>query len=336
MENQQNQKPDMNQENPSSPLDKQFEVHQSIKEFRTLYKDEQHLIRRIFDTMRIKANDTCVCNSPISKYYEKKGRFKYRCRMCRRTVSPLALTPIKGLRIPLATVFEIVYLTFQGKHGLTASEIARFHGIAYNTALATKHRIQVWMGLVVQAFKFEGTTVEVDETYVKIPTMLGPGIKFTPGLGSQRQKPVVSLVENGGLERAKTIVVDHVNQATMKEIFKENVDPSSTVYTDGNPVYQFLSNEGYLHFECNHSQKIYSRNGVNVNTAESLHGLLKSKLYHVHRGITESHLQKYADEITWTFVHRNKTVFQAINSLFDALPALNSDVTIKPDPNYKF
>jgi transposase-like protein len=295
MENSENQNPDFVREDHNSSFRAQFEVQQSIKEFRSLYKDEQYLIRRIFDTMRLKAHDTCVCRSPISKFYEKKGRFKYRCRTCRRTVSPLSLTPIKGLRISLPTVFEIIYLTFLGKHGLTASEIARYHGIAYNTALATKHRIQIWMGLVVQAFKFENTTVEADETYVKVPTMLGPGIKYTPGLGSQRQKPIVSLVENGGLGRAKTIVVDHVNQNTMKDIFKKNVDPSSTVYTDGNPVYQFLSNEGYLHFECNHSQKIYSRNGVNVNTAESLHGLLKSKLYHVHRGITEDQLQKYAD-----------------------------------------
>lgn len=312
-----------------------FEAQSSLKDFRAIFRDENLIFRRIYDTMRLKANDMCICNTPISKYYEKKGRFKYRCKVCRRTISPLVDTPLRGIRTPLTTVLEIVYLTFQGKHGLTAAEIARYHDCNYNTALTLKHRIQVWMGLVVHAFKFQNTIVEADETYVKIPTGLGPGIRYNPGLGSQRQKPVVSFVENGGEQTAKAIVVDNVDQATMKQLFEENVAPSSTVYTDGNPVYHFLSDKGYLHFECNHNEKIFSRNGVNVNTCESLHGLLKSKLYHVHRGVSEEHLQKYADEITWTFMHRNRNVFDAINSLFDALPPLNSKVSIEPNQSFK-
>ena len=244
-------------------------------------------------------------------------------------------TPLQGIKVPLTTVLEVVFLSYCGKHGLTAAELSRWHDLNYSTALSLKHRLQLWMGLSVSAFKFADCIVQADETYVPIGTGLGPGIKLNPGLGSQRQKPIISLVEDGGQGRAKTFVVNHVNEKTMKKIFEENVDTSATVYTDGNPVYHFLSDKGYLHFSCDHSKKIYSRNGVNVNTAEGLHSVLKSKILHVHRGVTELHLQKYADEITWLFMNRNRTAFDAINSLFEALPPLHKKGNIEPNHNFR-
>lgn len=314
--------------------EKLLSANLSLNEFRAIYPTEEVIFKRIYDTMRLKAKDMCTCGKPISGYYEKRGHYKYRCPFCRRSVSPLVYTPLHRLRIPLTTVLEIVYLTFQGKHGLTAAEIARYHNQNPGTALKLKHRIQVWMGLVVHAFKFENCIVQADETYCDIPTGLG-SIRKSPGLGAQGKKAVVSFTEDGGEGKAKAFVVDNVDRKTMEKLFEDNVDNSCVIYTDGNPVYQFLAEKGYSHFECNHNEKQYSKNGINVNTCEALNGLLKSKINHVHRGVSEEHLQKYANEITWTFIHRNKTPLEAINSLFDALPPLNQPVIITPSSDFK-
>ena len=99
---------------------KRYDILQSLKDFRTIYGDENLIFKRIFDVMRLKAGDMRVCNSPASKYYERRARFKFRCRVCRRVVSPLVHTPLRNLKTPLTTVLEVIYLTFLGKHGLTA------------------------------------------------------------------------------------------------------------------------------------------------------------------------------------------------------------------------
>jgi transposase-like protein len=179
----------------------------------------------------------------------------------------------------------------------------------------------IWMGMAVGKYKFNNTTIEGDETYIRVPTGLPRGFKFSRGLGSERIKPVVTLVEQGG--NAKAFVVDEIEKETLQSIYHSNVSLSTLVYTDGSLAYNFLSKDGYNHKECNHNKKQWSNNGVHVNSAESFNALLKGMIGTVHKGVSSQHLQKYVDEVCFVFSNRFKDPYTAMNSLFNALPSFS-------------
>jgi len=287
--------------------------------FKEAYPDTETVFDKIFEARRMKSNDRCTCGSPISKFYVRiEGTYKYRCRSCNLRISPLAATPFKGFKIPLHTIIEITFKCIQSKHGYASKEIEKDYGLKYETSLNLHHKIMEWMGMVVNEYKFNNATVEGDETYVRVPTGLPRGFKFSRGLSSERIKPVITLIEQGG--NAKAIVVDEVEKETLKSIYHTNVSLSSLVYTDGSAAYDFLSKNGYNHKQCNHSIKQWSNNGAHVNTAEGFHALIKGKIGTVHKGVSSEHLQKYVDEVCFVFSNRFKDPYTALNSLFDVLP----------------
>jgi transposase-like protein len=289
--------------------------------FEEAYPNKEFVFERIFEARRLKSNDKCSCGSPISKYYERiPNTYQYRCKSCRKKVAPLSGTPLQETKIDLSLVMKVIFRAIQSKHGISSAEIARDYNIKYETALKLMHKIMDWMGLVVKDYKFDNTTVQGDETYVRVPTGLPKGFKYSRGLGSERIKPVLTLVEKGG--NAKALVVDEVEKYTLRNFYKDNVSLSSVIYTDGSKAYNFLAKSGYNHKECNHVKKEWSTDdGVNVNSAECLHSLLKNQIGAVNKGCSAQHLQKYANQVCFVFSNRFRDPYSAIESLFKALPA---------------
>lgn len=226
----------------------------SWESFHILYPDSQTVFEEIFETMRMKSNDKCKCGCSILKYWTKYEKFRYKCRVCGREVSPLALTPLRGVHKPLNQVLSLVLLMLQGKHGVTAAEVSRHFNWKYETSLNILHRIRTWMGIVTGNYKFDDAELEVDEVYPLVTTGLGRTFRKTRGMGSHRIKPVVVLTDRK-TGKTKGLVVPSANTQTLKPIFKDSVSTDSSVFTDEKNIYNFLSKEGYNHSTCNHNSK---------------------------------------------------------------------------------
>jgi transposase-like protein len=301
------------------------EALSTLKVFKEMYPDSESVFIKIYEVMRMKANDHCKCGAPISKYCDRiENTYKVRCKMCNTITSPLALTPLRRSRVPLNETLELALHLFHSKHGVSAAEIQRMFGWKYDTAWNQLHRVRIWCGLAIDALRFDNTTIEVDETFVRIPTGLGRKIRFSRGLGSERIKPVLTFIENGGEGKAKAFVIDYVEKETIQPLFHKHVSLTTSVFSDGKNVYNFLGADGYHHYECNHNKKEWSRDGAHVNTCESYNALLKGMIGTVHKGVSEEHLQKYLDQVSFVFSNRFNDAYSAINSLFEALPPLNS------------
>jgi hypothetical protein len=300
-------------------------VLSTLKFFRELFPDSNSVFLKIFEIMRIKANDLCACGAPISIFFERIGDTnKVRCKSCNTVVSPLAQTPLKRSHIPLNQTLELALHLFHSKHGMSAAEVQRMFGWKYETAWSQLHRIRIWFGLSVGALKFNNTIMEVDETFIRIPTGLPSWVKLSRGLGSQRIKPVLTFIEQGGNGNARSFIIDEVNKTTIQPLFHEHVSSTTSIYSDGKGVYNFLGKDGYNHYACNHNKKEWSREGVHVNTAESYNAFAKGMIGTVHKGVSEEHLQKYLDNVSFVFSNRYNDAYTAINSLFEALPPLDS------------
>lgn len=293
--------------------------------FKETYPDSESVFQKIFDVMRYKANDQCICGFPVSRFYQQVNKWQFKCKMCKLIVSPLASTPLAKCHYPLDKILEVAYLSYTSKHGLTAAEIRRLYGCKHETSLAIHWRVMIWMGMVSQGYKFNSGDVEVDETFCRIPSFLPKGVKLTVGLGSERITPVVTIVQRNGTAKAQ--LVDEATSTTIIPFVQDNVTKDATIHTDGKKLYRYLGKNGYKHQECNHSKKEWAVEGSHTNTCEALHGLIKHKIGPLHKGVSLRHLQKYCDESTFLFSHRN--ALEAINSLFQALPALNASNKIQ-------
>jgi transposase len=318
-------------------FDGAMKVLSSTQTFKEIYPTHESVFLKIYNTMRHKADDRCVCGNRISKFWErvrdkKRNRFKmqFKCKRCRRVFNPLSITPLKGVHKPLDQVLEITFKMITDKRGISASQISREYSWRYDSSLKMLRRIRIWMGVSVGFFKFEGNIVECDETYVDVPTGLGRNIVRTRGLGSERKRPVLGIVQRDP-RIARAFVLDEGNRANIKPLIEANVSKMTPIYTDGHSIYKYLKKDGYVHSECNHSQNKWVVDHTHTNTIESFNGLLKGQLGVTHKGVSREHLQKYLDEVSFRFSFQY--AFDAIEALFDALPPITSTGKIEPNVN---
>jgi hypothetical protein len=73
----------------------------------------------------------------------------------------------------------------------------------------------------------------------------------------------------------------------------------------------------YTHLAVDHSAGEYVRLGgyVHTNSAESVWALLKRQIIGVHHWVSEKHLQRYVDEMSWRFNRRDMETSARMNDL---------------------
>ena len=102
-------------------------------------------------------------------------------------------------------------------------------------------------------------------------------------------------------------MLPNVQQATIKPLIVNTVEPETLVYTDEYAIYNRLQAWGYGHKTVNHGAGEYARDEdgdgfheVHVNTMEGFWSLLRSWL-RPHRGISQEKLPGYL--AFFEFVH---------------------------------
>jgi transposase-like protein len=235
----------------------------------------------------------------------KIGESLFQCAACRRQSSVIAGTIFQGTRKPLRMWFTAIWWITTQKNGASAAGLQQILGLgSYQTAWTWLHKIRTAMVNPNRA-KLSGK-VEVDECYIG-----GEEHGGKRGRGATERKSIVIIGielpesdKKNQLGRMRMMVVPDVSGESLSGKFiKENVEPGSTVITDGWSGYCGLNELGFTHVI---PRKFESADPD--NTLPHVHmivSLLKRWLLGTHQGaVQEMHLQAYLDEYVFRFNRR--------------------------------
>jgi transposase len=247
------------------------------------------------------------------KLYRVAGRPAYSCERGHHFY-PLAGTIFEKSTTPLHIWFYAMYQMGSTRCGISAKQIQRETGVTYKTAWRMFRQIR---SLLSEGdMQLEGSTVEIDETYVggKRKNKHGTrGMRGRPSDGDDKV-PVLGMVERGG--RVIACVTPNVKAETVYPIIHECVMPDSTVFTDEYSIYDRLATKtnGYKHQRINHSTKVYVMGDVHTQTIEGFWSLIKRGISGVYHSVGKNYLQSYLKEYSFRYNRRDcgNLIFHAI------------------------
>jgi transposase-like protein len=283
----------------------------NLNELAKHFSDEDKA-RELIEKLRWHGNTTCPhCKATKAYKLEAKTTSKsggrkglWKCAECRKQFTVTVGTIFEDSRIPLNKWLLAIHLMCSSKKGMSAHQLHRMLGITYKSAWFMAHRIRYAMNDGIETTKLSGI-VEVDETYVggKAKNMhRSEREKRIQGRGTVDKAPVVTLVERDG--RVKSQHMEHVTGENLKSAMLECVETSASIMTDESPSYFGTRKLFADHQAVNHKKGEYVRKSAHVNTAESVHALLKRGIVGTFHHVSKKHLHRYLNEFDFRFNHR--------------------------------
>ncbi len=239
--------------------------------------------------------------------FELPRRRLWQCKACGHQTSVTAGSVLHRTRTSLREWFWAAYLVTMHTPGMSALQLQRQLGIArYETAWTMLHKLRRAM-LRPQRERLRGK-VEVDETYIGNQE----GLRGGRELGDRAL--VVGAVEVRGRAsgRVRLQVVPDASGPSLTGFVKANVEPGTTVISDGWQGYAPLSGIGYRHRPKTQGRP--ERAQVILPRVHRVFGNLKTWLRGTHHGVENKHLPAYLDEFTFRF-NRRRTPMAAFQSL---------------------
>ena len=228
-----------------------------------------------------------------------KGRFTYHCNAgCSYEFSVTAGTIMHDSHLPLRKWFVAIYLMCESKKGISALQLKRTLGVAYQTAWHLSHRIRAAMA----NDPFEGPTllgvVEVDETLVG-------GKAKNKGKGYRGNKTwVAGAIHRDGQVRLERI--PNVRRKTLHAFIARTVhDKAEAIYTDELKSYLGIADHDTRHETGNHSLEQWVGGDVHTNSIEGVWSLFKRSLMGSFHKVSRKHLDRYLSELEWRFNNRD-------------------------------
>ena len=200
--------------------------------------------------------------------------------------------------LPLRKWFLAIYLMCESKKGVSANQLKRTLGVAYQTAWHLCHRIREAMG----NDPFTGATllgiVEVDETLVG-------GRRKGVGTGNREGKTwVAGAVQRGGNVRLERI--PNIKKATLHGFIQRTVrDEAEAIYTDDLKSYLGIGDDDTRHDTVNHSAEEWVVGDVHTNSIEGVWSLFKRSVVGTFHKMSVKHMDRYLEELEWRFNNRD-------------------------------
>lgn len=267
------------------------------------FGDEEQC-RKYLELLRWPDGVKCLrCQSDkLSRVYE---RAVFACDPCGYQFSVKVGTIFHDSHLPLTKWFLAVYLMSEAKKGVSAMQLKRTLGVAYQTAWYLCHRIRA-------AVKDADTSllndiVEVDETYIggKAKNMhKADRERRIQGRGVVGKAMVVGAVQRGGGIRLS--VQKTADRATLHAFIKAHVDgKTECIMTDTLPAYAGIADENTRHETVNHHLGEYVRDECHTNNAEGVWSLFKRSIVGSYHHVSVKHLDAYLDEFEFRFSNRS-------------------------------
>ncbi|HVP86094.1 MAG TPA: IS1595 family transposase [Rhizomicrobium sp.] len=226
------------------------------------------------------------------------------CNACRKQFSVTVGTVFERSKVPLHTWLYATHLLCSSKKGISSQQMARMLGVTVKTAWFMSHRIRAAMAPLEGSeppMGGDGFVVEADETE------LSPSRKSRPRARAKNLK-FVSLVERDGTVRSRRITgAKRSIKSELQDVLRTNVDPASTLHTDGAQHYEFTLAVN-SHEAVNHNREFVRETDagekIHVNTAEGYFSIFKRGLVGTYQHMSEQHLARYLAEFDFRMSHR--------------------------------
>ena len=159
----------------------------------------------------------CGCVGKIGKIEGESARpGLYYCGDCKKQFTVTVGTIFERSKVPLSKWWMAIHLMASSKKGVSAHQLHRMLGVAYQTAWFMGHRIREAM----RSGQFgplggDGTAVEADETF------FGRKEGSTVSRGYAHKNAVLTLVERGG--EARSFHVEAVKGDDLAPIVRANI-----------------------------------------------------------------------------------------------------------------
>jgi len=111
----------------------------------------------------------------------------------------------------------------------------------------------------------------------------------------------------GLLQRDGKAKLTVIGKNSFKDVVRENVSTTATVYTDSHLGYIGLGNEFAGHDAVNHSIKEYKRGLVYTNSIEGFFSIFKRTIFGTYHQVSPKHLHRYCAETAYRFNFRKIT-----------------------------
>ena len=228
---------------------------------------------------------------------EIPSRNQYDCKECEYQFSVTTGTIMHDTHLPLYKWFITVYLMCESKKAISAMQVKRTIGVAYQTAWYLCHRIREAMG----NDPLEGPTllgvVEVDET------LIGGKVRGK-GRGYKGNKVwVAGAIQRGGAVRLERI--PNVKKHTLHDFIDRTVkDEADAIYTDELASYIGIETATTPHRTVNHAAAQWVFGNVHTNSIESVWALFKRSIIGAFHHVSIKHLDRYLEELEWRFSNR--------------------------------
>lgn len=283
----------------------------TIDQFRSDYPNDDACLESIKNSRYPGGVTYCSDCGQERKLYRVTGRTAYACERGHQFY-PLAGTIFEKSTTALHIWFYAMYLMGSTRCGISAKQVQRETGVTYKTAWRMFRQIRSLLS--EPDMQLEGSTVEIDETYVGGKRKNRHGSRGMRGRDNDEKTPVLGMVERGGRVIAK--VTPNVKAETVFPIIHEYVMPSSQVFTDEYSVYDKLATaeNGYQHKRIKHAEKVYVMGDVHTQTIEGFWSLVKRGIGGVYHAVGKSYLQTYLDEYAFRYNRRDQgnLIFAAI------------------------
>ena len=292
----------------------------NLMEFEQQFATEEACRRYLYQLRWPNGFQCPRCKS--NKAWETGQKLHY-CAKCDYKCSATAGTIFQDTSKPLKLWFRAMWYVTNQKHGVSALGLQRALGLgSYRTAWRWLHKLRHAM-VRLGRDRLSGV-VEVDETYIGGPQ---PGLR---GRGAKGKALVVVAAQRNGkrIGRIRFQRVMDASAQSLGDATKKNVEPGSTVCTDGWLGYKPLSRLGYAHEVVRQTSDVGENLLPLVNRVVSL---LKRWLLGTHQGAVEvSHLDYYLDEFAFRFNRRTSKsrgmlFYRLVHQAIETSPLLIKD-----------
>ncbi len=279
----------------------------------TLYTEprfhNEEAARAHLEAIRWPSGPVCVHCGGVERNSLLQGKSHrpglYFCGDCRKPFTVTVGTVFERSKIPLHKWLLAMQLMCSSKKGVSSHQLHRSLGVTYKSAWFMSHRIREAMreGSLAVPFGSGGGTVEADETYIGIE----PGMKKAKG-GPMHKRKVLALIDRD-TGRARSMVVDHVNTATIMPILHDNLSHEARLLTDEALHYRYASVYFAKHESVNHSAGEYVARDDrtrHTNTIEGYFSIFKRGMKGIYQHCGKQHLHRYLAEFDFRYSNRAK------------------------------
>jgi len=248
---------------------------------------------------------------PFCGEAEKIGRLNgkttrpglYKCYSCRKPFTVRIGTIFESSHLALHLWLQAIHLMCASKKGIATRQLQRMLQCSMKTAWFLSHRIREAMADTSGPLGGEGSTVEIDETYVGGKAHNRHLGKRGGGAGREKLKaPVFALVERGG--KARAVHVPWVTGENLTQALEMNAKAGTQIYSDENHTTRFAA-RGFKSDSVNHKAGEYVRGDVYTNTVEGFFAIVKRGLTGVYHSVSDEHLDRYLAEYAFRYSNRS-------------------------------